>query len=316
MKVLFIDTVHPVLKEELEKSGHQCIDGTSKQRDELKKEISDVDGVVIRSRIKMDKDFLSNATSLKFIARSGAGMENIDVSYCGSRGISLFNAPEGNRDAVGEHLTGMMLMLFNRLNIIQDEIRENKWLREPNRGVELMGKTIGIIGYGNNGSSFAKKLSGFGCRILAYDKHKKDFTNSYVRESKLKYIQERADIVSFHVPLTEETHYYFNSDFMAKMSKPFYLLNACRGQVVETSVLVEGLKKGKILGACLDVLEYEKFSFEDFMALPPPEEFKYLVNSEKVILSPHIAGWTHASYYKLSEVLLRKIMKWLPSQNY
>ena len=314
MKVLFIDTVHQVLQEKLEAIGHSCIDGTALDREQLRGAISDVDGLVIRSRIEMNEDLLKEASKLSFIARSGAGMENIDVEYCQKRNIELFNAPEGNRDAVGEQLLGMLLSLFNRLHIIRDEIKEDKWLREPNRGTELMGKTIGIIGYGNNGSAFAKKLSGFGCRILAYDKYKKDFTNSYVRESKLEYIHERANILSFHVPLTEETHYYFDQEFLDSMAKPFYLLNACRGQVVKTSTLVSGLKNGKVLGACLDVLEYEKFSFEDFMLQPPPDDLRYLVNSDKVILSPHIAGWTHASYYKLSEVLWKKIEKWQKGQ--
>ena len=310
MNILFVDRVHSILQENLEEAGHICIDGTELNREELKSKIKDFDGIIIRSRIEMNEDLLKHALALNFIARSGAGMENIDVDYCQKKNIQLFNSPEGNRDAVGEHLIGMLLMLFDRLHIIRSEIKENKWLREPNRGVELMGKTIGIIGYGNNGSAFAKKLSGFGCRILAYDKYKKDFTNSYVRSSGLEYIQERADVLSFHVPLTDETHYYFNEDLMNKMVKPFYLLNACRGQVVETASLVKGLESGKVLGACLDVLEYEKFSFEDFMALPPPEDFHYLVNSDKVILSPHIAGWTDASYYKLSEVLWKKIKKW------
>lgn len=310
MTVLFVDIVHPILKEKLEVAGHACIDGTNLNREEIKKMIKDINGLVIRSRIEMDQDLLQHATNLNFIARSGAGMENIDVKYCDKNHIQLFNAPEGNRDAVGEHLVAMLLSLFNRLQIINDEIKQNKWLRDPNRGIELMGRTVGIIGYGSNGSAFAKKLSGFGCRILAYDKYKKDFTNSYVRESDLEYLQKRADILSFHVPLTHETHHYFNANFMSNMAKPFYLLNACRGQVVETSSLVSGLESEKILGACLDVLEYEKISFEDFMSQPPPNDFYYLVNSEKVILSPHVAGWTFESYYKLSEVLWRKIDKW------
>ena len=311
MNVLFIDTVHPILQEKMEEHGFSCVDGTKWSESEILDEIADYHGIVLRSRVRVDRAFLEQAKNLRFIARSGSGVENIDAAYCAGHNIAVFNSPEGNRDAVGEHIMGMLLSLFNRIVPIQKEIKDGRWLREANRGIELMGKTVGIIGYGNNGAAFAKKLSGFDCKILAYDKYKSMFSHAYVKESSLEEIYEQADIISFHVPQTDETIYYFNDDFMNAMQKNFYLINASRGAVVRIASLVEGLKSGKVLGACLDVLEYEKFSFEEFMAMPPPDEFKYLVDAENVLLSPHIAGWTHESYYKLSLVLWKKIERWL-----
>jgi len=311
MRVLFIDTVHPVLNEKLSQNGHECVDGTQLNSDEIDAIISSFDGIVIRSKFPVDKSFIDRAMQLKFIARSGAGLENIDLDYCQKKNIVCFNSPEGNKDAVGEHMMGMLLCLFNNLASVQNDIANGKWEREANRGIELMGKTVGIIGYGNNGSAFAKKLSGFDCTILAYDKYKEDYANAYVKESHLEYLQEHSDIISFHVPLTPETEYYFSHDFLNKMNKPFYLLNGCRGKVVNTQSLVAGLKSRKILGACLDVIEYEKSSFEDFMSHEAPDEFHYLVESKNVILSPHVAGWTKESYVKLSEVLWKKINNWM-----
>lgn len=311
MKVLFIDTVHPVLQEKMEEYGFTCEDGTEWSEEKINEHITEYGGIVLRSRIRIGREFLEKAKNLKFVARSGSGVENIDAAYCEAHNIAVFNSPEGNRDAVAEHIMGMLLSLFNRLVPIQKEIKDGRWLREANSGIELMGKTVGIIGYGNNGAAFAKKLSGFDCKILAYDKYKSLFSHAYVKESALEEIYEQADIISFHVPQTEETIYYFDDEFMNAMEKNFYLINASRGAVVRIDSLVEGLKSGKILGACLDVLEYEKFSFEEFMALPPPDDFHYLVDADNVLLSPHIAGWTRESYYKLSMVLWKKIERWL-----
>jgi D-3-phosphoglycerate dehydrogenase / 2-oxoglutarate reductase len=309
MNIAFIDTVHPVLQEMLEAKKIVCTPLYNDDIQSLKSKIKNFDGIVIRSRIRLDAAFLAHATGLKFIARSGAGMENIDLDYCAQKNIVCFNSPEGNRDAVGEHMLGALLMLMNNLKKADNEVRQGIWLREENRGYEITGKTIGIIGFGNMGSAFAKKLSGFDCTILAYDKYKKGFGNNYVKEASLNEIYESSDIVSLHIPLTKETHYLINNDFISKIKKPFYLLNSSRGQNVETQALVEGLKNRKIIGACLDVLEYEKTSFEKLDVSTLPEPMQYLVQAPNVILSPHIAGWTHESYYKLSWHLGDKIIK-------
>jgi len=309
MNIAFIDTVHPVLQEMLEAKGITCEGLYSDDIETLKLKIGAFDGIVIRSRIKLDSTFLAHATQLKFIARSGAGMENIDLDYCKQKNIICFNSPEGNRDAVGEHMLGMLLMLLNNLKRVDAEVRKGIWIRDENRGYEIAGKTIGIIGFGHMGSTFAKKLSGLDCKILAYDKYKKNFGNSYVEEASVEELYAKCDIISLHIPLTAETKYLVNDGFISSMQKPFYLLNSARGQCVETSSVVEALKNKKIIGACLDVLEYEKSSFENLDVTTLPEPMQYLINAENVILSPHIAGWTHESNYKLSWFLGDKIIK-------
>lgn len=308
-KIAFIDEVHPVLQNGLEAMGWICDDLTQTPKKKLDACIGEYEGIVIRSRFPMDEDFLSQATRLEFIARSGAGMENIDVSYCQNRGIVLFNAPEGNRNAVAEHALGMLLSLFNKLNKGDKEVREGIWDREGNRGEELDGKVVGIIGYGNNGSAFAQKLRGFDVRILAHDKYKTGFSDQWITESTLSQIQEEADIVSLHIPETHFTRGMINERFISQMKRPFYLVNLSRGKIVNTTDLMTGLERGKVLGACLDVIEYEKSSFEDFYANADqmPLAFRYILNSDKTILSPHVGGWTTASYFKLSDVLLEKI---------
>ncbi|MFZ6051584.1 NAD(P)-dependent oxidoreductase [Halocola ammonii] len=307
-KVLFIDSVHPALQERLEENGFECHLAYSLSRQEVLDCIDQYFGVVIRSRIRMDEHLLSRATNLKFIARSGAGMENIDISFAEKRGITCFNAPEGNRDAVGEHAIGMILSLFNNLKKGDEEVRQGIWKREENRGVELGGKTVGIIGFGNNGKAFAQKLSGFGCTVLAYDKYAPPQESSIASPVSLEQIWEQAEVISFHVPLTEETHYYFDEDFLENCHRPIYLLNMARGKCVKTDTLVDGLKSGKVLGACLDVLEYEKFSFERLQSKDLPDAFRELIESDKVVLSPHVAGWTHESHKRLSTVLAEKIL--------
>jgi D-3-phosphoglycerate dehydrogenase len=310
MKILFIDTVHPLLTELLEKESHECIDGSKLSLDELKKVLPQYDGAVIRSRFIFNSELIDCATNLKFIARAGAGMENIDVDYANKKQIACINSPEGNRDAVGEQAVAMLLALFNNLIKADKEVREGKWIREGNRGVELQGKTVGIIGYGNTGSVFAKKLSGFECTIFAYDKYKKGFGNSFVKEVELQEIFNDADILSLHIPLTQQTEYLVNDYFIGKFKKNFYLINTSRGICVKTDDVVAHLKSGKILGACLDVNEYEDSSFEsgkyDGMK---SEAWKYLIASDKVILTPHIAGWTHESNEKMARVLFEKIKK-------
>lgn len=308
MKVAFIDSVHPALETELKKNGYQCEDYFHPSKDEMKIIIRDYDGIVIRSRFSMDEDFLKHAVNLKFIARSGAGMENIDLEYCKKRNIICFNSPEGNADAVGEHAVAMLLSLFNNIIRADAEVRKGIWEREGNRGYELEGKRVGIIGFGNMGSAFATKLRGFDCNILAYDKYKTQFAPNYVKEVSLEELMKESDIVSLHLPINSETNYFFNADFISKMNKPFFLINTARGKNVNTNDLVEGMKSGKVLGACLDVLEYELASFEKLEITQLPEPFQYLVKSDKVVLSPHIAGWTFESYRKLSSFLAEKII--------
>jgi D-3-phosphoglycerate dehydrogenase / 2-oxoglutarate reductase len=308
MKVVFLDTVHAILEERLTAAGFTCIDATSESREHCLERISDADGLVIRSRFPMDANFLSHAPQLQFIARSGAGMENIDEGYALEHSITLFNAPEGNRNAVGEHALGMLLALFNKLHTADRDVRQGKWEREHNRGVELDGKTVGIIGYGNNGRAFAKKLRGFDVNVVAYDKYVSGFGNNEVEEVEMTALFERADVVSFHIPQNEETRFMANDEFFARFQKPIHLINLSRGKIVHTSALVNGLKSEKILGACLDVLEYEKSSFESFFEQEISADFRYLLNAENVILSPHVGGWTHESYFKLSDVLADKIL--------
>ncbi|HXB39576.1 MAG TPA: NAD(P)-dependent oxidoreductase [Bacteroidia bacterium] len=307
-KILFIDSNHPRLHKMLLEKGFVCDLFYDKPVEELKKLIPHYDGIVIRSKFKINKEIIDSAPNLKCIARAGAGMENIDVEYATKKGIICVNSPEGNRDAVAEHALGMLLMLFNNLKKADNDVREGKWLREENRGVELGGKTVGIIGCGNVGAAFAKRLQGFDVEILAYDKYKKGFGNDFVKESSPEEIFEKADILSLHLPLTEETNYLVNDAYISKFQKNIYVINTARGKNLNTADLVKNLQSGKILGACLDVLEYEAVSFEkmDFEKLPAP--MKYLVKSDKVVLTPHIAGWTHESNIKIAEVLASKII--------
>jgi D-3-phosphoglycerate dehydrogenase len=262
-------------------------------------------GVVIRSRLPFDAEMIASAKNLKFIARSGAGLENIDLDTAQKAGITVFNSPEGNRDAVGEHAIGMLLALFNQLKKADTEVRAGIWDREGNRGLELAGKTVGIIGYGHMGAAFAKKLSGFDCEILAYDKYKSGFGTDLVNEVNLETLKENADVISIHLPLSAETDSYVDEAFIHSCSKPFYLINTARGRHVKTSDLLSALTSGKVLGACLDVLEFETKSFDKPESLPT--EFQALAASDKVLLSPHVAGWTVESYKKLSDFLADKI---------
>ncbi|MCB9223601.1 MAG: NAD(P)-dependent oxidoreductase [Crocinitomicaceae bacterium] len=306
MKIAFLDTVHEVLEEGMTSLGHECVDLIQTPESEIKERIKDFEGVVVRSRFPMNEGFLSKATALKFICRSGAGMENIDVPYCESRGIELINAPEGNRNAVAEHALGMLLSLFNHLHTADAEVRSGKWDREGNRGVELDGKVVGIIGYGNNGSAFAKKLKGFDVEVLAYDKYKSGFGNDGVQEVDLRTLMDRSDVISLHIPQNEETMWMVDQAFINNVVQPFYLINLSRGKIVKTEDLLVGIDSGKVLGACLDVLEFEKSSFENMFDGDMPDVFSKLLESKKVILSPHVGGWTKESYYKLSKVLLEK----------
>lgn len=310
MKVLFLDTVHPLLQERLESNGVSCDHLLEGDKDRLKGVIATYEGLVVRSRIPLDRALLQKGERLQFIARSGAGLENIDAAYCREKGIKLFHAPEGNRDAVGEHAIGMLLSMLNNFSKGDREVRRGVWEREGNRGSELGERTVGIIGYGNTGEAFARKLQGFGCRVLAYDKSSGKGEDGLAGSASLEELQREADVISFHVPLTEETRYYFNRGFLERMEKPFYLINTSRGQVVETKSVLEGLRSEKLRGACLDVLEFEKASFERLQGEDMDDGYQELLKEERVILSPHVAGWTHASYRRLSEVLAEKVLKW------
>jgi len=304
MKVLFVNTVHPLLWEGLTKNGYECVEGYDLPKEQIQQIIHDFHGIIIRSRFKIDRNFLDACNNLKFIARSGSGLENIDVQYAEQKGIKCFNAAEGNAQAVSEHALGMLLSLFNNLNKADAEVRSGVWKREENRGHQLSGKTIGIIGYGNNGSSFAKALQGFDCSILAYDKYLENFKTNWAEQVELQVIFNEADVLSLHIPLSEETTFLFNDDYLGNFKKPIYLINTSRGKCVDTKTILRGLKNKKISGACLDVFDFEKTSFEQ---IEKSETLKELINSDKVILSPHIAGWTFESYEKLSKILLRKI---------
>ncbi|PLX12291.1 MAG: hydroxyacid dehydrogenase [Marinilabiliales bacterium] len=307
-KVLFIDTTHPKLPSMLEEAGFVVEHFYGNNVEDLNIIASQYIGFIIRSKFKMNENLLQFAENLKFIGRVGAGMENIDTDYTDKRGIKCFNAPEGNRDAVGEQAIAMILSLFNNLIKSDKEVRKGIWKREENRGLELGAKTIAIIGYGNTGSAFARKLSGFDVNVLAYDKYKLNFSDQFVKEVSLNEIFERADIVSLHIPLSEETYFMANDQFFNSFKKEIYIINTSRGKVLKTKDLLKGLDIGKIKGACLDVLEYEGLSFENLNKENLPDDFIKLTEKKNVILSPHIAGWTHESNIKLSEVLAKKII--------
>lgn len=310
MKVLFLDTVHEILEQRLVQAGWSCTHDYMCSYEALKAKLSEFDGVVIRSRLPLDAGMLEAAPKLKFIARSGSGLENIDLEAAERLGIQVFNSPEGNRDAVGEQAVGMLLMLLNHLKRADAEVREGIWRRAENRGSELSGRTVGIIGYGHMGSAFAEKLRGFGCSILAYDKYKTLHpAGQAVTQVDLATLQRESDVISLHLPLSAETHHFVDDAFIVACAKPFVLINTARGKHVCTESLVRGLDSGAVSGACLDVLEYEKRSFEGLDAASLPEALNRLISNDRVILTPHIAGWTHESYIKLSSVLAEKLTR-------
>ena len=307
MKVLHLDTNHPLLIEQLGQLGFQNdVDYTS-TKDEIERKVNAYDGLIIRSRFTIDSSFLDKATNLKFIGRVGAGLENIDVEHAKSKDIFLAAAPEGNRNAVGEHTLGMLLSLFNKLNKADQEIRNGKWDREGNRGIELDGKVVGVIGYGNMGKAFAKKLKGFDVEVLCYD-IVGGVGDENARQVGIMELQQKTNVLSLHVPQTVETLGMINSDFIRAFQKPIWLLNTARGKCIVTEDLVSNLKSGKILGAGLDVLEYEKSSFEHmFDDKNLPEAFQYLTQSKNVLFTPHVAGWTVESKKKLAQTIVDKI---------
>ena len=305
MKILLLDKNHPLITEQLSEKGFVLEEDFSSSYEQVLEKIHLYEGVIIRSRIPLDAHFLEKAKNLKFIARVGAGMENIDIAKAQELGIKLINSPEGNKDAVAEHVIGTLLVLMNRLFISSNEVKKGIWLREENRGEEILGKTFGIIGYGNMGKAVAKRLSGFGCKTIFYD-IKPNLSDEFATQVSLQELQENADILSLHTPLTEDTLYMIDEEFISKMKKNFYFINTARGKNLKTSALVNALKSDKVKGACLDVLEYEKTSFENLET--KNEDLEYLLNSEKAIITPHIAGWTHESKIKLAQVIVDKIL--------
>jgi len=306
MKILHLDTNHPLLIQQLSDAGFENHEDYSSPKTEIENKIHLYDGIVLRSRFSIDQSFLDKATNLKFIGRVGAGLENIDCDYASKKGIKLIAAPEGNRNAVGEHSLGMLLSLFNKLNKADSEVRKGLWLREDNRGIELDGKVIGLIGYGNMGKAFAKKLRGFDVNVIFYDLLP-EIGDENATQVSLDELQEKADVLSLHTPETPKTIGMINLSFINKFKNPFWLINTARGKSIVTKDLVSSLKSRKILGAGLDVLEYEKSSFENLFTRNIPEDFQYLIASENIILSPHVAGWTQESKVKLAQIIVDKI---------
>ena len=305
MKVVLLDDFHPLTNETLLKWGFEVIDGKGFKSTDLIR-VKDLDGIFIRSSIPLNKSILSQLESLKFIARPGAGLENIDIEYCKEVNVLVFRSPEGNRDALAEHTMGMILSLINKINTSNIEVRDGIWLREANRGIELKGKVFAIIGYGYMGEALAKRLKGFDVKVVAYDKYKTNFSSQYVEEVSMDFIYKNADFVSLHTPLTPETKDLVNTSFINLFNKPFLLINTARGHSVKVVDLIEALENQKIIGACLDVLEFESTSFEKFSYADNPK-FKSLVKFNNVLLTPHIAGWTVESKEKMAQVILNKI---------
>ena len=308
MKILHLDKNHESLINQLNGLGFENEEDYTSSKGDIMEKIHSYDGLIVRSRIVIDNFFLDKAKRLKFIGRVGAGLENIDCEYAKNKKIELFAAPEGNRNAVGEHSLAMLLSLFNKLNKANREVKAGSWVREENRGIELDGKTIGILGYGNMGKSFSKKLKGFDVDVLCYDL-KENVADENCQQVSLAELQERCDVISIHTPQTKLTTNMVNTVFINQFKKSFWLINTARGSAVVTKDLVSGIEKGKILGAGLDVLEYEKSSFENLFLSETPKALRYLIDSDSVILSPHIAGWTQESEKKLADTIVKKIKK-------
>ena len=306
MKILQLDKNHPLISEQLTIKGFDVVEDHHSSYDEVLSKIQKYEGIIIRSRIPLDEQFLRKSSHLKFIARVGAGMENIDVEVADELGIALINSPEGNRDSVAEHVVGMLLLLMHRLMISSIEVKNGIWLREENRGDELLGKTVGIIGYGNMGKATAKRLSGFGCEVIFYD-ILSNLSDEFGTQVRLEELQERAEVISLHIPITDDTYHMIDADFISKMKNPFYLVNTARGKNIKTKDLVEALRSGKVKAAALDVLEYEKASFENLTE--SNADLDYLLNSDKVIVTPHIGGWTIQSKEKLAQFIVDKILR-------
>ena len=305
MKILHIDSNHPTLISTLKNNGYINDLDISSSKEEIIKIIKDYDGLILRSRFKIDKDFIDNASNLKFIARVGSGLENIDCNYAKRKNIEVISSPEGNSNAVGEHALGLLLSLLNNINTSSNQVKEGLWFRETNRGFEIEGKTVAILGMGNTGKSFAKKISSFNCKVFFYDIDEK-IKSKYAKKSSLDFLYKNADIVSLHLPHTINNIDLFNKEFIQKFDKPFWLINTSRGKIVNTPDLVDALDEKKILGAGLDVIDIESSSFNNIEKELNPY-FNELINLKNVIITPHIAGWTFESNVKLSQIVIDKI---------
>jgi len=301
-KILIVDDLHPAFKEEAVKLGYEVDDEPKITRQDTLKKIAGYEGIAVRTKFRIDAEIFAAATNLKFVARAGAGLDNIDDKIAFERNIQLINAPEGNRDAVGEHATGLLLSLMNNFRRADLDIRNGIWDREGNRGYELKGKKVGIIGYGFMGQSFAKKLAGFEVDVMAYDKYKTGFSDAFAREVSMEEIVKHSDVLSLHIPLTSETRQMVDDEYFFHFKKPIFFINTARGEIVNTKAVLNYLDSGKILGAGLDVLETEKFP-----ALGEQDWYEKLKANDKVILTPHVGGWTFDSYRKISEVLAEKL---------
>lgn len=301
-KFLIVDDLHPIFKQRAEQLGFQVHDRPLITREETLQIIKDYSGIAVRTKFRIDQELLDAAPNLEVVARAGAGLDNIDVAVANSKNIKLINASEGNMDAVGEHATGLLLALMNNFRNADIEIRQGKWDREGNRGYELKGKTVGIIGYGYMGRSFAKKLSGFEVNVIAYDKYKTGFSDEFAREVSMEEIVKHSDVLSLHIPLTAETRLKVDDEYFLHFRKPIFFINTARGEIVSVKSVLNAIKSNKILGAGLDVLQTEKFP-----ALAKQDWYNELKQSGKVILTPHVGGWTFDSYRKISEVLADKL---------
>ena len=309
MKILIVDDIHSVFLEKLQEAGYAYDYFPDMDRAGALGVIAGYSGLVIRSKFRVDEEVMQAAPYLRFIARGGAGMDNIDDTLALQRGITLLNAPEGNRDAVGEHMIGMLLSLMNNLRRGDQEIRTGHWRREENRGVELGGRTVALIGYGNNGQAMARKLSGFGVQVIAYDKYKTGFTDAYASEASMEEVVKRADVLSLHIPLTRETRSLVDEEYLRHFRKPIFLLNGARGEIVHVPAVLTALDEGRIRGAAFDVLPVEKFP-----ALQQTDWYERLISDERILLSPHVAGWTVESYIKIADTLAEKVIAFLNQQ--
>jgi D-3-phosphoglycerate dehydrogenase len=307
MRIAFIDSVHPVLAERLTAAGHETTALHHLDDDALGQALADQQGIVVRSR-RLSGDLLQHAPVLRFVARVGSGLESIDQAHCRARGILVLNSPEGNRDGVGELCVAQLLALLKHTHRANAQVRRGLWLREENRGTDLHGRTVGIIGFGHMGSAFAEKLTGFGVRILAHDKYRTDLNERGVEACTLDELLAAADVVSLHLPLNPETHHYANADFFARFQRPVWFLNSARGPLVDTAALLDALDRGTVIGAALDVLEFERADLSGLDPSMAPRTLERLLADERVLLTPHIAGVTHEGKLKMATVLADKIL--------